>query len=187
VQPVRKLSLAEVEEPLRVVVVYEDTAAHLRARHIRDYLVAHLGNEIQLQFSWWPFDLLQEAKDAQQSGGAAAAADLVIFSAQPGNEWPSTVNSWVASWARQRTGRPGAIAAIFSPSLPGSRSICGRQTCLHAVAKSAGMDFLPHEDGRLSSPNFAQADEFIKRVAPTAPIQDVVDRPDSSPYWGING
>jgi hypothetical protein len=112
----------------------------------------------------------------------------VIFSAQPGNEWPSNVNSWVASWTRQRTGRPGAIAAIFSPPVPGSRGICGRQTTLHAVAKSAGMDFLPQADGRLPSPNFAQADEFIKRVTPTAPMfQNVGDRPDSSPYWGING
>ena len=97
-----------------MVVVYEDTPAHVRALHIRDYLLAHLGNEIQLQFSWWSFDLLQEGLG---SGGAAAAADLVIFSAKPGNEWPSTVSSWVASWAGHRTGRPGAIAAIFSPSI----------------------------------------------------------------------
>ena len=188
VQTSRNLSLAEVEEPLRIVVVYEDTAAHVRARHIHDYLVSHLESELQLEFSWWSFDQLQETSHADTSARATAAADLVIFSARPGDEWRPAVNSWVASWTRQRAGRPGAVAVIFSPPATGGPNIpCGRQITLQTVASGAGMDFLPQQAERLPSPTFAQG-KFIEHVAPLAPmIQDFSHRPDSSPYWGING
>ena len=188
VQTSRKPSLAEVEEPLRIVVVYEDAAAHVRARHIHDYLVAHLERELRLEFSWWSFDQLQEATQADTSARATASADLVIFSARPGDEWRPAVNSWVASWTRQRAGRPGAVAVIFSPPVTSSGSVpCGRQITLQTVASGAGMDFLPQEVERLPGAALAPG-EFIKRVTPLGPvIQDISGRPDFSPYWGING
>jgi hypothetical protein len=184
----RKNSIAEVEEALRIVVVYEDTVAHVRALHIHDYLITHLGNEMPLLFSWWSFELLQETSHAEAAARAMSSADLVIFSAHSGDEWPPAVNSWVASWTRGRTARPGAVAAIFSPAAPGHGHICGRHAALHAVAQNSGMDFLAEEVDRLPSPNFAQADMFIQRVAPTRPMfQDVSGPADSSPFWGING
>jgi len=183
----RKISLTEVEEPLRIVVVYEDVAAHVRGRHIYDYLVAHLGSEMPLEFSWWSFDQLQEAVHADTAARATASADLVIFSARPGDEWRPEVNSWVASWTCQRAGRAGAVAVIFSPPATSSNHVpCGRQITLQAVASGAGMDFLPQLE-HLPGPGSIQG-EFVKHVAPIASmIRDINDRPDSSPYWGING
>jgi len=187
-QTSRNLSLAEVEEPLRIVVVYEDYAAHVRAHHIHDYLVAHLESELPMEFSWWSFDQLQEALHVDTSVRATASADLVIFSARPGDEWRPAVNLWVASWTRQRAGRPGAVAVVFSQPVSSSNTVpCGRQIRLQSVASGAGMDFLPQKIEHLPNPAFAQG-KPMKHATPLAPmIQDISNRPDFSPYWGING
>src|SRR5439155_4194113 len=103
------------EDSLRVGVVYEDKATHVRALQTYDYLLAHAGSEIQFQFYWWSFDLLQEARRAENAARIAGAADLVVFSTRLGRELPPEATAWIESWVARRAGKSGAIAAIFSP------------------------------------------------------------------------
>jgi hypothetical protein len=187
-QTAERDSLRRAEESLRVVVVYEDTATHLRALHTYDYLVAHAGTEIRLQFSWWSFDLLREARRADEAARMAAVADLVIFSTRPAKELPAEIKAWLASWTARRAGRPGAIAALFSSPRADAAGTNGRRAYLQGVAKNAGMDFLAHEAEPLLTAYFAELDGLVNHTAPPGPLyQDAFDRPDSSPYWGING
>lgn len=184
----QRASFRGTEESLRVVVVYEDTATHVRAQHTYDYLVAHAGSEINLQFSWWSFDLLREARWAKEAAQMAAAADLVIFSTRSERELPAEVKTWIESWTARRAGRPGAIAAIFSSPRAETAGISGRRVYLQNAAKNAGMDFLAHEAEPLLTAYFAELDELVNHAAPPGlRYQDVFDRPDSSPYWGVNG
>ena len=183
------------EDSLPVGVVYEDSATHVRALQIYDYLLAHAGSEIEFQFSWWSFDLLQETRRAENAARIAEAADLVIFSTRRGGELPPEVTAWIESWVARRAGRSGAIAALFSPPRAETAGAGGRRAYLQNVAKSAGMDFLAHEAEPMLTIYFAELDELVHHTAPlvhhAAPLvllyQDAFDRPDSSPYWGVNG
>ena len=183
-------SVRSADESLRGVVVYEDPATHVRARQTYDYLVAHTGNELGFQFSWWSFDLLQEGGWAEAAAGIAAAADLVIFSTRLGRELPPGVKTWIESWIARRAGRPGAIAAVFSPPRAETAGTSGRRAYLANMAKIAGMDFLAHEAEPLLTAYFAELDELVNHAPPPGPgplYQDVFNRPDASPYWGVNG
>jgi len=175
-------------DSLRVGVVYEDKATHVRALHTYDYLLAHAGSEIEFQFSWWSFDLLREARRAEDAARIAEAAELVIFSTWPGRELPPAVTAWIESWVARRAGRSGAIAALFSPPRAETAGASGRRAYLQNVAKKAGMDFLAHEAEPMLTAYFAELDELVHHAAPLGLLyQDAFDRPDSSPYWGVNG
>ena len=187
-QTARSAFFRRVEESLRVVVVYEDTVTHLRALRTYDYLVAHAGSEISLHFSWYSFDLLQDPRRSEEAARLAATADLVIFSTGPGKALPAEIKTWVESWTPRRAGRPGAIAALFSSPRDAADGTGGRRAFLQNTAKKAGMDFLAHESEPLLTAYFAELDELVNHAAPPGLLyQDVFDRPDSSPYWGING
>ena len=169
-------------------VVYEDTATHVRALQTYDYLLAHAGSEFEFQFSWWSFDLLQEARRAEDAARIAEAADLVIFSIRLGKELSRQLKAWIESWIAHRAGRPGAIAALFCPPHTETAGTNGRRAYLQAVAKNAGLDFLAHEADLLLTAYFAELDDLVHHAAPSGLLyQDAFDRPDSSPYWGVNG
>src|SRR6266550_3581417 len=148
------------EVSLRVGVVYEDTATHVLALQTYDYLHAHAGSEFEFQFSWWSFDLLQEARRAQDAARIAEVTHLVIFSTWPGRELPPAVTDWIESWVARRAGRSGAIAALFSPPRAQTAGAGGRRAYLQNVAKKAGMDFLAHEAEPMLTAYFAELDEL---------------------------
>jgi len=166
------------EESLSVGVVYEDKLTHVRARHTYDYLLAHAGSEIEFQFSWWSFNLLQETRRAQDASRIAEAADLVIFSIRPGRELPPEVTAWIESWVARRAGRSGAIAALFSPPRAETAWDSGRRAYLQNVAKNARMDFLAHEAEPMLTAYFAELDKLVHHSAPLGLLyQDAFDRP----------
>lgn len=77
---------------------------------------------------------------------------------------------------------------MFSPVSRSSARICGRQAFLNGLAMRAGIDFLAQEFERLPGLAVRETDRFPKGAPPRPPITaDAADRPESSPYWGING
>ncbi len=142
---------------------------------------------MQLEFSWWSLDVLLEASGYDAAATATALADLVIFSTRPGDDWQPAVKSWISSWVNKRASRPGAVAVVFTPTASDNGIPCGRQIMLQLYARRAGMDFLPQQRQPSTASDVAK-NEFVKPTIPIATLlHEVGERPDSSPYWGING
>src|SRR5207253_10842362 len=86
-----------VPEVFSVVVLYEDRATRDRVLEVSRHMATQVGDEIQLKFSWWRFDFLQDPELAQQAANAASVADMLLVSAHPGRGLPMEFTQWIES------------------------------------------------------------------------------------------
>src|SRR5438876_4394498 len=100
-------------EVFSVVVLYEDRQTRDRVLEVSRHMAIQVGDEIQLRFSWWRFDFLQDAGLAQQAADAATAADMLLVSAHPGRGLPMAFTQWVESWLPRRSYRDSLLVALI--------------------------------------------------------------------------
>ena len=134
----------ESEPALSVVTVYQDPLTRYWATELWDRVGHAIGNEGIWRQSWRISELTVPwvYSDAVQ---AAAAADVLVVSVRDSGEWPMSLHLWIDAWLPQRAGRAGALVALIG--VPGQPNAgCGRaHPYLAAVAREAGLDFLPRE------------------------------------------
>jgi hypothetical protein len=135
-------SIVEMKANLSVVVVYEDNVVRERAVGFCDHLVGRFWATCGFDVNWWSFGLLQESLGAGASAEKAAAADLIIFAAQSGEEMPVHVRAWVESWLDRRGDREGALVGLVEHSGGASTGAADKQVYLRNIAHRSGMDYL---------------------------------------------
>ena len=134
----------ESEPALSVVTVYQDPLTRYWATELWERVGQVVGDEGIWRQSWRISELTTPwvYSDAVQ---AAAAADVLVVSVRDSGEWPMSLHLWIDAWLPQRAGRAGALVALIG--VPGQPNAgCGRaHPYLAAVARKAGLDFLPRE------------------------------------------
>src|SRR2546423_13863279 len=92
-------------EAFSVVVLYQDRETRDRVLDVSRHMALQVGEEIQLKFSWWRFDFLQDPDLSQQAAQAASVADMLLVSAHPGQGLPVTLTQWIETWLPRRVHR----------------------------------------------------------------------------------
>jgi hypothetical protein len=131
-------------QALNIVTVYQDALTRYWATELWDRVGQLIGDGGVCTQSWKIGDLklaLALAKAVQ----AAAVADVLVISVRDAAELPLLLRVWIDAWMPVRAGRPGALVALIGlPAQPDTQSGHAYQY-LQAVARRAGLDFLPRE------------------------------------------
>jgi hypothetical protein len=152
----------DAEPALRVVTVYQDPLTRHWATELWERVGQLISGEDVRRQAWRMSDLTDPGVFAE-AVRAAAEADVLVVSVRDTGELPINLLLWTDAWLPGRAGPAGALVALIGvPSQPDAQSGRAYQY-LEAVARKAGLDFLPQErklpDGplALSSPASRQA------------------------------
>lgn len=125
-------------EPLRVLVLYEDFTAALKAKSVLLSLLKQTDLDEDCEMDWCRLDLLRVSTWRAEIATRAAAADIITLSAH-GAFWPVEFQSWCASWMRPRTREPRALVVMLDET--GGNSVASQRMILkfRVMAAKAGM------------------------------------------------
>ena len=134
----------ETEPALNVVTVYQDPLTRHWATELWER-VGQLISQVGLWRQSWKISELTDPWVFTDAVSAAAAADVLVVSVRDAGEWPMGLHLWIDAWLPKRAERGGALVALIGvPGQPDAQS--GRaHHYLEAVAREAGLDFLPRE------------------------------------------
>ena len=134
----------DLDDALNVAVVYEDTRTQEWARQVCSR-VRHLIGEEGVRTNWWQADLLRDVEVLAEALSAASAAELLVVSVYASDQLPLDLYAWIDAWLSRRQVPTGALVALICvPDGAGSQAFRTRDY-LQAVARTGGLDFLPHE------------------------------------------
>ena len=129
---------------LSVATVFQDPLTRQWAADLWDR-VGQVINYGTVALRFWNLNKLTEAEAFAQAVTAAAEADVVVVSIRAEGDLPLPLHVWIDAWLSRRAGRPGALAALIGvPSQPHAQNEQAH-SYLAAVARRAGLDFLPRE------------------------------------------
>lgn len=185
--PSQKTSVKPNGKTLSGVLLYENRDAYARALDLYAYLAFKIAKEIPLDFSWWEFSMLNNKPEAEAARAAVGVADLVIVAAHPAADWSREFKLWVESWTLPKQKRLSAVGALLTPTDSYPNGICGRHAYLQYVAASLEVEFLTAAADPTASLMKAKLESGATIAEPEFEPMNVVDRPDYSPYCGING
>jgi len=130
----------ETEPVLKVATVYQDPLTHHWATELWERVGQLIGGE-GVCHQTWKISGLMEPGVFVDSVRAAAEADVLVLSVRDAGELPINLYVWIDAWMPRRAGRAGALVALIGVSPQSGRA----HEYLGAVARRAGLDFLPRE------------------------------------------
>ncbi len=125
-----------------VVVIYEDAGAQQTAVAFCDCLLQRFSAEEGFDVSWWPFDRLQMAENAETATRKAAEAEIVVFASRTGGTFPAFMQAWTERWIAERQELEGALVGLYVSDSDAAGTSDEFHNYLRRVAHRAGMDFL---------------------------------------------
>jgi len=132
----------ETEPALNVVTVYQDPLTRNWATELWDRVGQLVGQETLCRKSWKIPDLM-EPSVFTEAVQVAAAADVLVVSVRDTGALPINLCVWISAWLPRRNGRAGALVALIGvPPRPDAQGV-RVYGYLEAVARRAGLDFLP--------------------------------------------
>jgi len=166
----------------RIVVVYEDLAAHHRAMELGTRLASGFRDEPAFIFRSWDFKDLGEPAASADAIEAAADADILLFSIH-GNDMPWAVTRWVEACVQARGRRDGALAVLLAEPFCLSPSSGSMLIWLENAARRLSMDYVP----LIPEP----AEQMIKTLharaqSVIAMLEDVLPGRPAFENWGLN-
>jgi hypothetical protein len=179
---------AETELALNVTVLYQDLLTLRWATELWDRVGDLIGSGGIHCKSWKLSDLAYPDVFAEAMQ-AAAAAHVLVVSVLDAGELPISFCAWADAWIPRRAGRGGALVTLIGVPPQPSHQSGQAYRYLEAVARRAGLDFLPDER-KLPEGSFAVSNptRATPEVNP-AMAQVGVGPPYGSsayPHWGLN-
>jgi hypothetical protein len=129
---------------LNVVVLYQDPLTLYWATELWDRVGELIGSGGICRMAWRISDLARPDLFAE-AVRAAAKAHVMVVSFRDAGVLPPSLCEWVEAWMPRRILTGGALVALIGvPAQPNAP--CGQAYAyVEAVARRAGLDFLPHE------------------------------------------
>ena len=153
---------AETEQALNVVVIYQDPLTRHWAADLWDR-VGKLIDSGGICSKSWNLSALAGAFVYAEAVQAAAEADVLVISLRGTGELPLLLHAWIEGWMPRRAGRAGALVALLGvPARPDALSWRAHEY-LEAIARQAGLDFLPRERKLLEE---SVAPSTLARITP---------------------
>lgn len=172
-----------MSESFSVVVLYEDRKTRDRVLDVCRHMEAQVGDEIELKFSWWRFDFLEDPKLAEQAAEAASLAEMFVVSAHPSEGLPATFTQWIETWLPKKGYREGLLVALIGSENDVKEDAASEY--LRGIASRARMDYLGKSLLMPHPPSGNMPQPVLRGVEISPPVSNELQiRPPS--HWGIN-
>jgi len=173
------------ELEFKIVIVYEDFAATVRAKEFAMQLADQRKTECKINS--WKFDFLRHSMLCQQAVAQASVADLVIISADGGADLPAHINTWLESWLRQRQDGLAVFVALLDQNGETSDEPSRLGAYLRQMAAKWSVDLCCKGNGwrrpELSGP-FEATQRRPKFIPPV--LEEVLHGDSAYREWGLN-
>lgn len=134
-------TLPDPARRLSVVIAYEDAGTRARAMDVCRGTIRQQWRGLELDCTWWKFELLHHPAVAEAAVKAAAGADLFICSVHAENDLPAVVKAWVERWLPKQTEREGALIVLVEGREDQPAVRAPAVSYLQGVASAAKMTF----------------------------------------------
>ena len=134
----------ETESALNVATVYQDALTRYWATELWDRVGPLIGKGGVCTQSWKISDLTQ-ALAFSNAVHAASEADVLVIAVRDAGALPLFLHVWIDAWMPRRSGLSGALVALIGVSAQPNTQSGHAYQYLQAVARRAGLDFLPRE------------------------------------------
>ncbi len=178
-------TVSDVTDKCSVMVAYEDSLTHDRARAVFERLLNQFWGEVDFEISWWSFDFLRDVNMARMAALTAANAELIIFSVRTSNGLPLSVRRWIKGWLKLRGTREGALALLQETVDP--EPTAPVVDYFRWMAEQAHLDFYCQGMSEpVTSRLFSARLDIVPNGRITAALLRILDPKIPPSRWGIN-
>jgi hypothetical protein len=175
----------------KIILLHDDQVASARGAAVLERLAGQMEEECdQLNTETWEFAALRAPEARNQAAGRIRDANMIIISAQGGEELPEYIKHWIEGLLHQRRDRETAIVALLDREPAPARELPRLGNYLRALAEKSGLDFFCNQGAgptRAEPPAEPVSPPIPSaRAAEFAPWKDVVPRESGLEGWGIN-
>ncbi len=135
---------AEMEQPLNLVVIYEDAATCKWARQTCEAMCMEGGKE-SVHRTWWKLGELRQPAVLAGAVSKAMRADVIVVAVRATEGFPLPFYVWVRSWLPHRLQATGMLVAMFDTPEQGGFRTSRAVEYLRGVARRAQMSCLVNE------------------------------------------
>lgn len=176
----------ETGTPCKVAVFYEDHESRERVLKLSSRLARKFMSEVDLDFSWWKFQFLEDGVIAGLAAQSAAQADMIFYALGATAELPSAVQACNELWLDQRQSENGLLVAIIG----GDNGTLRQNTPVHGyladLARRAQMQFISRWESQPPE-GMDYLDMMLRRANESSPVLDeMLARAQQTTHWGIN-
>jgi len=170
----------------KIVVVYENLQAALRAREMCERLALELRHEGGIQCALWKFDLLGHPSLMAQATAEAVAAGMVIVAAHS-TGLPAQLKNWIEHWPVPTRQNRAALVVLLDDQAADACGTAPLTTYLSDVARIRGTDFFCKAGGWWGRELKPINDFFsCRRNPPGAPAHAARSLEEGWPDWNAN-
>ena len=134
-----------------VVIIYEDSAAGKRAKHLYDRVIRELADECDFSLKLWNFQVLAISKIANSAAQTAAKADFVILSMHGKAQLSVQTRDWIERWSGLISDNRSALVAMLDQTGMRHGTAASTLDYLRKVADRRGISFYTHTAFGLST------------------------------------
>lgn len=168
----------------KIVVAYENLSAALRARQMCERLAVDLRHEGGIHCALWKFDLLGEPALIGQATEEAAAAGMVIFSANS-TALPARVRNWVEGWPAATHQNRAALVVLLDDAEEKAGHSAPITTYVREIARARHADFFCKAGGWWNR-DLEPIGDFFNRRPPHGAARDATRWNYQWPGWAGN-
>lgn len=167
----------ESESACRLLVIYEDDAAHERAMEAAQHLSLQFKDEVTFAVASCAFPDLARHDSAAGAFEAAALADVLVVATH--GRLSAEAGDWLESSLARRKGREGALVLLLVEPVDPTAPILSLLARWNRAAANLKMDFLPLLP--------RSAEELLARMpSPSATLPQSRGHEKPPSHWGLN-
>jgi hypothetical protein len=175
----------------KIILLHDDQVACLHGAAVLERLAGQLEEECdKLNTETWKFEALRQPVARDQAAYRIREANMIIISANGGEELPEYIKHWIEDILYQRRDRETAIVALLSREPAPDCELPRLGNYLRALAEKSGLDFFCNQGA--GPTRLEPLPEPVRPPVPSAsaagfaPWNDVVPRDSGLDGWGIN-
>lgn len=129
------------EDPIPVVIAYDDEHAYRRAIRLVVRTARQLKDEGHFRPQPWSFSALESPQLREYACAGARRSPILLISVS-GTELPESARAWLNAHSRHTRGSDALLIALFGPQSQRDNHHRPMLEFLHSIATRAGYEFL---------------------------------------------
>jgi hypothetical protein len=178
---------SQPSSPIRVVIIYENRDAALRAKKALDRIAISFQNDLAFEIGVWSFGMFRIAQLRDVVMEDAVDADLIVISVETPAAIPPEVMSGITGWCGLKGGNPVALALLANTEGDENAGLANVWSQLKRVASEKSIDVLSGDLRRGGLASRRDAQRLRQMVRPPSPSMETIsEAPHVDERWGLN-